>query len=481
MTKKIFISYSWGNKEHQNWVVNFGTRLMSDSVDVVLDRWSLKDGHDIHSFMEEMVKAEDIFRVLVICDKSYKEKADNREGGVGTETQIITPEIYGDVKQEKFIPVVLERDEQDKPYLPIYLASRKYIDFSSDEFFENSYEELLRNIFETPALPKPKLATTPPLYITETTINNSELNSKIRALKSQIDKYPDRINRYASDFIDSFLEKLWDFQLNCSSNNLIEFGDSLYGNLVSYKILRDDFIEFLQIVTQLDTKLDVDELISFFEKQPLYLSPPEGSGRSSWRSGDFDNYKIMFQELFIYTIAACLKNKNYPLASEFLYSKYHKQDRYNNSKEINRFTFLYSYHENLENYIKNKYQKVSGFGYYVISNLNENFSKDIFILADTLCYVVSELYKTNNYLDTWFPASYVYSERRKLDLFEKLDSKRFFEKVKMMFNTSSPEELIGLINLYKENNKDQQPISYGWNRLPFANEFIQIDKIAINR
>ena len=71
MAKKVFISYSWGNKEHQDWIVNLGTRLMNDTVDVVLDRWSLKDGHDIFSFMEEMVKSDDIFRVLIICDENY--------------------------------------------------------------------------------------------------------------------------------------------------------------------------------------------------------------------------------------------------------------------------------------------------------------------------------------------------------------------------------------------------------------------------
>ncbi|MDA3904624.1 MAG: toll/interleukin-1 receptor domain-containing protein [Bacteroidales bacterium] len=72
MNKKIFISYSWGNKEHQDWIVNLGTRLMDDTVDVVLDKWSLKDGYDIHSFMEEMVKAEDIFRVLIVSDLKYR-------------------------------------------------------------------------------------------------------------------------------------------------------------------------------------------------------------------------------------------------------------------------------------------------------------------------------------------------------------------------------------------------------------------------
>ncbi len=137
MNKKVFISYSWGDKEHQDWIVNLGTRLINDTVDVVLDKWSLKDGHDIHSFMEEMVKAEDIFRVLIVSDSRYKEKANEREGGVGTETQIITPNIYNKQKQEKFIPLVLERDEDGNPCLPIYLSNRKYIDFSQAEHFED--------------------------------------------------------------------------------------------------------------------------------------------------------------------------------------------------------------------------------------------------------------------------------------------------------------------------------------------------------
>lgn len=95
---------------------------MSNTVDAVLDRWSLKEGHDIYSFMEEMVNADDIFRVLIICDKNYKGKADKREGGVGTETQIITPEIYSNQKQEEFIHIVVERDGDNKPYLPVFLS-----------------------------------------------------------------------------------------------------------------------------------------------------------------------------------------------------------------------------------------------------------------------------------------------------------------------------------------------------------------------
>lgn len=482
VAKKVFISYSWGNKEHQDWVVNLGTRLMNDTVDVVLDRWSLKDGHDIFSFMEEMVKSDDIFRVLIICDENYRNKADGRTGGVGTETQIITPEIYTNQKQEKFIPIVVERDSDNKPYLPIYLSSRKYIDFSNEDFFENSYEELLRNILEAPAIPKPKLGTVLPLYITENKTNISEVSTFLRSLENQIAKYPNKINQYSSRFFELFLAKLWDFELPKSSNNLIEYGDGLYNNLLEYRVLRDEFISFLLIVTKTDTTFDVDELISFFENKPSYLTPKEGSGRSSWSGSDFDNYKIIFHELFIYTLAICLKNKNYDLVASIMLSRYHKKDKYNRTNQSERYTFLYDYHENLENYLSQKYNKISGLGHYIITNLNESVSKDFLILSDVLCYVLGELYKENSY-DTWFPWCYIYNESRPFDFFDRLESRRHFEKIKGIFDVENPGELASLVCNYKDNNANGQRIRYsrGYASIPLVQEFINIEKIATSK
>src|SRR5690606_21648479 len=94
---KIFISYSWTTPQHEDWVINLAERLVSDGVDVIIDKWNLKEGHDKYNFMETMVKSPDIQKVLIILDKKYSEKAEKRTGGVGTETQIISPKIYGDV------------------------------------------------------------------------------------------------------------------------------------------------------------------------------------------------------------------------------------------------------------------------------------------------------------------------------------------------------------------------------------------------
>ena len=89
---KVFISYSWSSDA---LVLDLAQRLVSHGVDVVLDKWELKEGNDKYKFMERCVNDADITKVLIICDKAYAQKANDRTGGVGDETVIISSEIYG--------------------------------------------------------------------------------------------------------------------------------------------------------------------------------------------------------------------------------------------------------------------------------------------------------------------------------------------------------------------------------------------------
>ena len=79
--------------------------------------------------------SKSFYKVLIFCDKTYTEKANNRTGGVGDETVIISSEVYGKVTQEKFIPIITERDEDGKEYVPAYIKTRIYIDFSNPDLF----------------------------------------------------------------------------------------------------------------------------------------------------------------------------------------------------------------------------------------------------------------------------------------------------------------------------------------------------------
>ncbi len=152
---KVFISYSWTSKEHRKWVEDLAIRLASDGVHVVVDFWDLREGQDKYAFMEQMITDTSIHRVLILMDSRYKEKADARRAGVGSESQIMSSELYGKADQRKFVPIVVERNGNGEPFVPVYLNTRIYIDLSPNSDFAEQYESLLRNIFDKPAPPTP--------------------------------------------------------------------------------------------------------------------------------------------------------------------------------------------------------------------------------------------------------------------------------------------------------------------------------------
>jgi SEFIR domain len=96
------------------FIKNMGIPQRALNIGMILDKWDLKEGHDAIAFMEQMVSDVTVKKVIVILDRVYAEKADGRQGGVGTETQIITPQIYKSVDQNKFVGVISEVDADRK-------------------------------------------------------------------------------------------------------------------------------------------------------------------------------------------------------------------------------------------------------------------------------------------------------------------------------------------------------------------------------
>lgn len=142
---KVFISYSWGSIETREKVQNLVEQLESDDIDVIYDKKSLHLGNDITFFMEKLSNDPTIKKVLVICDESYTQKANLRRSGVGTETEIIIPEVYSKPLQNKIIPVFFEKNEYNEIVAPIFLKNRFGVDFTLGNE-ENNYPLLLENI-----------------------------------------------------------------------------------------------------------------------------------------------------------------------------------------------------------------------------------------------------------------------------------------------------------------------------------------------
>lgn len=147
---KVFISYSWTSQEHQDRIRHYAERLVSSGIKVVMDIYDLKPGQDKYVFMESMVNDPSITHVLAFLDKQYAEKANARQGGVGTESQILSQELYDSIDQTRILPVFCEKGEDGKLISPTFFKGRIGFDFSSLEAENDNWEQLLRTLVGKP-------------------------------------------------------------------------------------------------------------------------------------------------------------------------------------------------------------------------------------------------------------------------------------------------------------------------------------------
>ncbi|MCA6066509.1 toll/interleukin-1 receptor domain-containing protein [Chryseobacterium sp. RG1] len=154
----IFISYSWDNEEHKKWVLDLSDKLCTDGINVILDRYYLTPGKNLPHFVENNLNKAN--RIIIIFTPNYKLKADKRTGGVGYEYSIMNVDLYANqTSNEKIIPLLRSGSTEDS--IPTFMRQFIHIDARNDENFLNSYNDLVREIYNEPEIKKPELGTKP--------------------------------------------------------------------------------------------------------------------------------------------------------------------------------------------------------------------------------------------------------------------------------------------------------------------------------
>lgn len=432
---KVFISYSWSSKEHEEWVISLAEKLVSNGIDVKLDKWSLKEGQDKYVFMEQMVTNPDIKKVLCICDKKYQQKADNRKGGVGAEAQIITKEIYEKTKQEKFIPLIKEFDDKGYPCLPVYMNTRLYLDFSNEDNLDKNLESLVRNIFDKPLLKKPPLGN-PPSYIANDNLSQLKTAPIAKKIKTAIEKGEQIPFRLINDYLNSFTNALEDFRIETYLGNP-DFDKLVIKSITDYLPCRDEFIGLVyEIYYNFSNNIDNEPFKKFFEGLIKYLYPYKIN--QSFNNTSFDNYKFILYELFLYFIAILIKLKRYKDASDFIYADYFYKE-YPSSKIMHDKFFIFN--ERAASF-DNRSVSVKGDIIKERAN-NKTIVLDEILDVDALLYYLASLETNDKDKLLWFP-HLVYSERYQgdnIDFFVRMKSRSHFEKIKPLFKVNTIDEL----------------------------------------
>lgn len=472
---KVFISYSWYPKENQIKVQQLAERLSSDGVHVIIDIWDLQDGQDKNKFMEQMVNNPDVKKVLLVCNEIYAEKANARKGGVGIESTIVSDEIYQNAEETKFIPIVFEYNDDGKPAVPVFVKSRIFIDLSTDEKFEEGYDQLLRDIYDKPRYQRPPIGQMPAYLRVEDPITLPTSN-KVKTIKNAIMTANPNTHLLIQDYFDLFLSSLINYKIDYQSLNSDNFINEIEASIITMLPLKDDYLEFISIVA--GTQYLTGELLSdFFERMlQVYvdneISLYEGTTMDSIC---FDNYRYFNHDLFLSVVTLLLQKEQFEVIHELVSHHYCiVEERYMNSVPLElSFMRFRSYNYTLNQFKNEQYQprRIS----VVADVMKKNAVKVKFadmVRVDLLLYYLSLIYPSKDMFERyWYPELSAYNSQ--FTILPKLASVRFFNKAKVMFGITDVEQYKILLSSIKE-----PEIRDGYHNIPTPMEGLSFGDVA---
>lgn len=179
LNPRVFISYSWDNEPHKEWVLNLANQLRKDGVEVLFDRYELSAGKSINKFIDRAISESD--KILIIFTPNYRLKADNRNGGVGYEYSIMNTELYSNSSDNNKVIPILRVGTKDES-IPTYMQQYIHLDMRNDKDFEIYYSQLLREVYNEKGIQKPELGSKP-IFTTKEVKRN-----EIEIIRKQIEK-----------------------------------------------------------------------------------------------------------------------------------------------------------------------------------------------------------------------------------------------------------------------------------------------------
>ena len=463
---KLFISYCWSSQEHEQWVVDLATELRESGIDVILDKWDLKEGNDAIAFMEKMVTDSEIKKVVMICDEKYARKADDRSGGVGTETQIISREVYEKQDQNKFVAVLSATDDEGKPYLPTYYKSRIYIDLSDREDYAQQFEKLLRWVFDKPLYVKPDVGA-PPAFLDEgnhvSLGTTASFRRSIDAIKNQ--------KAYAAgafdEYCNTFTANLERFRVPYKPATAFD-DDAVIKSIEEFAPYRNEAIQLIASIAQYSASEEftrrmhrlLESLLPYTHKPPAV---------STWNEWDFDNFKFVIYELFVYMLTVLIKHERFAQAAHLLSQQYYVPERSEVGQDpmVNFGVFQQTLGSFERRNQRPGLRKISLRAHYLKERcVGTGIEFGDLMQTDLVAFMRAEIDGTTPY-GHWFPdtLAYLVNANSPFEIFARSASKEYFERVKVLLGISSPKDLETLWQKYAE----------GMRRLPRLQMFREFD------
>lgn len=451
---KVFISYSWSSPEHEQRVLDLATQLRDVGIDAILDKWDLREGEDSDKFMERMVADPSVNKVLIVCDIKYAQKSNKREGGVGTEAQIISRKVYEQQDEHKFVVASFEIDcNTGKPVVPVYYGSRKYIDFTDSNRYSDRFEELVRWVFDKPLFVKPALGKTPD-YLLSDESQNLHTSAVYQRVSYLLKEGRPNAKGALKEYLDVFAKGLVEFRIDIRSSEK-PYYDLFLDSIDTFLPYRNEWISVLDnVCTYLLGNDWVSLYYSFFETIHIYIKPPIGG--TSYYDREEENMKFFEGELFLYFLAVLLKNDRLEAASKVLaHQFYDMASSIDYGAAVDYTAFYHSIYSFSD---KAQAERSNLISYQSSCMINRARNCPVLDVADVmqadLIAYFRYAFKDEDSVYHWFPHTLLYAANRRapFPLFARATSCDYLERVTELLGVSNGEDLKVKYNELKARN-----------------------------
>ena len=238
------------------------------------------------------------------------------------------------------------------------------------------------------------------------------------------------------EYLTIFAENLERFRIEHKNEAL--FDDQVVANITEFAAYRN---ELLQVVTNtaryLDQQEAADHLHRFLESILRYQEAPENL--NGWRETDFDNYKFIIHEIFLYTITICLKYGKLLIATQLLDKSY-----YVNSRRAAAYLSNYECFYNDASILSQRNQRLQLNRTSLSADLTKEFNNtsgvdfSSLMQTDFLLFVRCEIHSGH-----WWPKTLVYLGHYPgaFEIFTRSASAQYFENLKKILKVTGKDEL----------------------------------------
>ena len=318
-----------------------------------------------------------------------------------------------------------------------------------------------------------------PSFLSDENAISLETTTKYRRALDAIRNNKDYATGALYEFFSTFSMNLEKFRIIEKEG---EFDDQVVGNIEKFLPYRNEAIEiFLTIAQHRDTQETIQQVHRFLESLIPYMDKTEGT--THWNDTDFDNFKFIVHEIFLYAIACLLKYECFNSVSYLLRQHYYIEGNSDYGRNVMvPFAVFGQYMKSLDHRnIRLQRRRLSLRADLLIERSKiSGITQRHLMQADFVLFIrdAFESMRSDSYQKSW-PGTLIYLERsaEPTEIFARAQSIEYFNKLKYVFDIQSKGDFELLIESF--NNKKLRWLKSEYSLFtPEMSKLIGFDRMA---